>query len=151
MVHSSLYTSTMAQVPSSCTFSFKAPLTATPSSSSSHIKQRRVSLALPSAPRIVQAWTFRDDTGIHSHVPETDSTHQLMPEKRGKMRKIAVSDETDIDPLEKEKRQRKKWSTEETKMLVVGCNRVCSLSFLMDLSFLLLSIAWSRQLEGYPQ
>lgn len=67
------------------------------------------------------------------------------------MRKIAVSDETDIDPLEKEKRQRKKWSTEETKMLVVGCNRVCSLSFLMDLSFLLLSIAWSRQLEGYPQ
>lgn len=39
------------------------------------------------------------------------------------MRKIAVSDETDIDPLEKEKRQRKKWSTEETKMLVVGCNR----------------------------
>jgi hypothetical protein len=93
------------------------------------LKQRRVSLALPSAPRVVQAWTFRDDTGLDSHVPETDAAHQLMPEKRGKMRKIAVADEPDPDAAsgEREKRQRKKWSAEETQMLVDGCNRVCFL------------------------
>lgn len=93
------------------------------------LKQRRVSLALPSAPRVVQAWTFRDDTGLDSHVPETDTAHQLMPEKRGKMRKIAVADEPDPDAAggEREKRQRKKWSAEETQMLVDGCNRVCFL------------------------
>ncbi|KAJ7572661.1 hypothetical protein C8J56DRAFT_874906 [Mycena floridula] len=86
----------------STTFSFKAPFPAT-------TKQRRVSLALPSSPRLVPAWDFRDDTGLGSHVPEC-----LMPEKRGKMRKIAPEGDD-------EKRPRKKWSEEETKMLVDGC------------------------------
>jgi len=48
------------------------------------------------------------------------------------MRKIA--DEADLDAPcsgEKEKRQRKKWSAEETQMLVDGCNRVC-FSFQME-------------------
>lgn len=118
------------QVPCTSTFSFQVPLPASASSSSSSsspIKQRRVSLALPSAPRVVQAWTFRDDTGLDSHVPETEAAHQLMPEKRGKLRKIAVADEMNADAVggEKEKRQRKKWTAEETQMLVDGCNRVC--------------------------
>jgi hypothetical protein len=131
----------MSKTPYTSTFSFKAPFpasAATPSSSStpssptsSHLKQRRVSLALPSAPRVVQAWTFRDDTGLDFHVPETETAHELMPVKRGKMRKIAVTDEADVDVTgaEKEKRQRKKWSAEETQMLVDGCNRVCFLIF----------------------
>lgn len=121
LIHFVIFLSTtMSGVPFTSTFSFKAPYPATPSP----LKQRRVSLALPSAPRIVQPWNFRDDTGLDSHVPETEAAHQLMPEKRGKMRKIALADEEDVDPTT-EKRQRKKWSAEETQMLVDGCNRVC--------------------------
>ncbi|KAF9459396.1 hypothetical protein BDZ94DRAFT_1312417 [Collybia nuda] len=106
------------KVPSSSTFSFKAPFPA--SSSSNALKQRRVSLALPSSPRVVQAWSFRDDTGLDSHVPETVDSG-LVPEKRGKMRKIAAT--ADDDSRFQEKKQRKKWSPEETQMLVDGCNR----------------------------
>jgi hypothetical protein len=45
-----------------------------------------------------------------------------MPEKRGKMRKID-GDGTASEPVA-EKKQRKKWTTEETQMLVDGCNTV---------------------------
>ncbi|KAF5378609.1 hypothetical protein D9615_007140 [Tricholomella constricta] len=109
------------QVPSASTFSFKAPFPASSStfSAASPLKQRRVSLALPSSPRVVQAWNFRDDTGVESHVPETEAS-RLVPEKRGKMRKLATG--ADGEPF-LEKKQRKKWSDEETKMLVLGCNR----------------------------
>ncbi|GLB44333.1 putative myb DNA-binding [Lyophyllum shimeji] len=109
------------QVPSASTFSFKAPFPASSSSfaAASPLKQRRVSLALPSSPRVVQAWNFRDDTGLDSHVPETE-TSGLVPEKRGKMRKLATR--MDGEPFP-EKKQRKKWSDEETQMLVSGCNR----------------------------
>jgi hypothetical protein len=71
-------------------------------------------------------------------VPETEAAHQLMPEKRGKMRKIALADEEDLDPAagEKEKRQRKKWSAEETQMLVDGCNRVCFTIMKLSASFI---------------
>lgn len=113
------------KVPSASTFSFKAPFPA--SSSSTALKQRRVSLALPSSPRVVQAWSFRDDTGLDSHVPETVGSG-LMPEKRGKMRKIATA--TDDDSPLQEKKQRKKWSPEETQMLVDGCNRVSAESLI---------------------
>jgi hypothetical protein len=86
-------------------------------------------------------------------VPETETAHQLMPEKRGKMRKITVGDKADADAIvgEKEKRQRKKWSTEETQMLVDGCNRVCFPSVLLKIHSFHAFVAWSRQLEDYPQ
>lgn len=113
------------QVPSTSTFSFKAPFPASSSSftAASPLKQRRVSLALPSSPRVVQAWNFRDDTDLDSHVPETEASG-LVPAKRGKMRKIA-----DGEPFQ-EKKQRKKWSDEETQMLVAGCNRVSAVNYL---------------------
>ncbi|KAH0579531.1 hypothetical protein H2248_002385 [Termitomyces sp. 'cryptogamus'] len=108
-----------AQVPSTSTFSFKAPF---PASSPNlavppSIKQRRVSHALPSSPRVVQAWNFRDDTGLDARVPETES---MTPAKKGKMRKLTNGMES--EPY-LEKKQRKKWSDEETQMLVAGCNR----------------------------
>ncbi|KDQ23614.1 hypothetical protein PLEOSDRAFT_1026837, partial [Pleurotus ostreatus PC15] len=43
----------------------------------------------------------------------------LLPEKRGKMRRIAKS----AAGPSSEKKQRKKWTTEETQMLVDGCNK----------------------------
>ncbi|KAG2742705.1 hypothetical protein P692DRAFT_20879037 [Suillus brevipes Sb2] len=114
--------------PSTVTFSFTAPFPAvsssisSTSSTSSALKQRRVSLALPSSPRLVPAWNFRDDTGLTSHVAETSAP---MPERKGKMRKIAG----DGDYREsvgafiiQQKKPRKKWSEEETQMLVEGCN-----------------------------
>ncbi|KAH7925000.1 hypothetical protein BV22DRAFT_1065728 [Leucogyrophana mollusca] len=113
--------------PSAPTFSFTAPFPAASSSASSAspnnsaLKQRRVSLALPSSPRLVPAWNFRDDTGLASHVAETTG---LMPERRGKMRKIA--DDGDLEEHDgfiiQQKKQRKKWTEEETQMLVDGCN-----------------------------
>ncbi|KAG6889209.1 hypothetical protein C0995_002669 [Termitomyces sp. Mi166 len=107
------------QVPSSSTFSFKAPFPASSSTLAvpSPIKQRRVSHVLPSSPRVVQAWNFRDDTGLDAHVPETES---MTPAKKGKMRKLTNGAES--EPY-MEKKQRKKWSDEETQMLVTGCNR----------------------------
>jgi len=52
-----------------------------------------------------------------------------MPERKGKMRKIAG----DVDHREtpaafiiQQKKPRKKWSEEETQMLVEGCNTVCT-------------------------
>ncbi|KAI0321150.1 hypothetical protein OF83DRAFT_1161950 [Amylostereum chailletii] len=81
-------------------FSFSAPFPTA-------LKQRRVSLALPSAPRQVAPWTFRDDTALGSD------------ERKGKVRKL---DRTPPDDLP-EKKARKKWTMEETQMLVDGCNR----------------------------
>ncbi|KAF8553264.1 hypothetical protein OG21DRAFT_1414607 [Imleria badia] len=57
--------------------------------------QRRSSLAPPASPRLVPAWNFRDDT------------------LKGKLRG---------DAFVVHKKQRKKWSEEETQMLVDGCN-----------------------------
>ncbi|KAH9919615.1 uncharacterized protein B0H18DRAFT_1086606 [Fomitopsis serialis] len=115
------------QLPSSSTFSFSAPFPLPkPASASSapQPKQRRVSLALPSSPRLFPAFHFRDDTGVGVHSGESSSS--LGPEKKGKMRRI------ETDPLEEEvvqmsglseKKMRKKWTTEETQMLVDGCNK----------------------------
>ncbi|KAF7332159.1 hypothetical protein MKEN_00096900 [Mycena kentingensis (nom. inval.)] len=83
-------------------------------------KPRRVSLALPSdsSPRVVpvSVWKFRDDTTIDAH--------------KGKVRRIdsAPDDEAEDGDAEKvpsppEKKQRRKWSPEETQMLVDGCNK----------------------------
>ncbi|KAH7882756.1 hypothetical protein F5I97DRAFT_1816666 [Phlebopus sp. FC_14] len=109
--------------PSAPTFSFTAPLPASPISpaTASTLKQRRVSLALPSSPRLVPAWNFRDDTGLASHVAETSS---VMPERKGKIRRIANdSQQRELDGFViQQKKQRKKWTEEETQMLVDGCN-----------------------------
>ncbi len=84
------------------TFSFTAPFP-----SSSGPKQRRVSLATPASEREVPAFKFRDDTGLPSPSDE----------RRGKVRRLT-------SPVPPEKKARKKWTMEETQMLVEGCNRV---------------------------
>ncbi|GBE87059.1 hypothetical protein SCP_1003060 [Sparassis crispa] len=111
------------KLPTSSTFSFTAPFPTSQASSSGaspSLKQRRVSLALPSSPRQFPAWSFRDDTGLGVHTAES------VPEKKGKMRRIdngADRGEDEPAPLPMEKKQRKKWSMEETQMLVAGCNK----------------------------
>ncbi|KAF7320788.1 hypothetical protein HMN09_00165100 [Mycena chlorophos] len=87
-------------------------------------KPRRVSLALPSSPRVVPAseWTFRDDTAVPY-------------ERKGKMRKIDHAQDTEEGEDEEEegqtgngkgkapeKKARRKWSAAETQMLIDGCN-----------------------------
>ena len=84
------------------TFSFAAPFP-----SSSGPKQRRVSLATPASEREVPAFKFRDDTSLPSPSDE----------RRGKVRRLT-------SPAPPEKKARKKWTMEETQMLVEGCNRV---------------------------
>jgi hypothetical protein len=64
----------------------------------------RISLPLPSSPQQVPAWMFCDDTRLESHIMETLSA--LMPEKRGKMHRIANDAERDNEL--QEKKQRKK-------------------------------------------
>ena len=119
-------------VPSTSTFSFKAPFFTSSSSSvhgavtASALKHRRVSLASQSSPRVVQAWSFRDDTGLDSQAASSSTNGQLVPEKKGKMRKIDLS-QTGDDSSRQEKKPRKKWSEEETKMLVEGCQTVSNL------------------------
>src|SRR5215471_13506225 len=94
-----MVTTAPAAPPSTPTFSFTAPFPSSASktsSTTSPLKQRRVSLALPSSPKLVPAWSFRDDTSIASHVAQSSSSG-LTPGKRGKMRKIAVSDDDPPD------------------------------------------------------
>lgn len=138
-------------LPSTSTFSFKAPLPVASGSGPSSAaggassKQRRVSLALPSSPRLVPAWNFRDDTrvgagsdAVPARVERGRSTSA--DQRRGKMRRLAVdAGEEDDDEDEegdagksaaakdqkpKEKKVRRKWTPEETQMLVDGCNTV---------------------------
>lgn len=115
-------TTTTTKPPSVPTFSFTAPL---PSSSSSSLKQRRVSLALPSSPRLVPAWNFRDDTGLASH-KSSEQPATAMPERKGKVRKINNNVDEHCEPdsglIIQQKKPRKKWTEEETQMLVAGCN-----------------------------
>jgi hypothetical protein len=122
-------------VPSTSSFSFKAPFFTASSSSSEHgsatasaLKHRRVSLVSQSSPRVVQAWSFRDDTGLDSQAASSSTNGQLVPEKKGKMRKIDLS-QTGDDSSRQEKKPRKKWSEEETKMLVEGCQTVSNLQY----------------------
>lgn len=121
-------------VPSSSTFSFKNPfpVPAVPPSSLTSLKQRRVSLASPSSPRVVQPWCFRDEMGLDSQSTEAassalaDEKGSSTTEKKGKMRKVdPTADGTLPAP---EKKPRKKWTHEETMMLVNGCQIVRPLS-----------------------
>ncbi|KAL1740503.1 hypothetical protein HDZ31DRAFT_7525, partial [Schizophyllum fasciatum] len=112
-------TKTPAAVPTSSMFSFRAPYnpgsSTTPNSPAT--KTRRVSLALPSSPKEFPAWSFRDDTGVGAHRGQAGEEPSSTPEKRGKMRKLADGDAAT------EKKPRKRWTPEETQMLVEGCNR----------------------------
>ena len=109
----------------------------TPFPSSSGPKQRRVSLATPASEREVPAFKFRDDTSLPSPSEE----------RRGKVRRLT-------SPAPQEKKARKKWTMEETQMLVEGCNRVSALPSLsssycgvtrahLPLPFPLDSTAWA--------
>lgn len=129
----------LAKLPSTSTFSFTAPFPPPADMSSDHSlsphkQQRRVSLALPSSPRQFPAWSFRDDTSVGVGAA---SPSGLVPEKKGKMRRIANDDDDDFmtassstRPLgtntsaEAAKKQRRKWTDEETQMLVDGCQKV---------------------------
>ena len=54
--------------------------------------------------------------GLHANAPTSG------PEKKGKMRKIDLSLPADDEPTPiPEKKPRKKWTAEETDMLVKGC------------------------------
>lgn len=99
-------------LPSSSTFDFKAPFPV----SASALKTRRVSLASPSSPRLVQPFPFRDEMGLLANAPSSSG-----PEKKGKMRRLDNSEDLLIVS---DKKPRKKWSTEETQMLVQGCQKV---------------------------
>lgn len=109
---------TPGQAPSTETFSFKAPLL--PASAS---KQRRVSLALASSPRVVptSAWSFRDDTGLG-----TSNNVQSTTKTKSKIRKLDkdyAAIELVLGEEPESKKLRKKWTQEETQMLVEGCNK----------------------------
>lgn len=110
------------------TFSFTAPFP-----SPSGPKQRRVSLATPASEREVPAFKFRDDTGLPLPSPSD--------ERRGKLRRLG-------SPAPPEKKARKKWTMEETQMLVEGCNRVGLLSARFPLPrLILLSLLARRSTE----
>jgi len=59
-----------------------------------------------------------------------------MPEKKGKMRKIANDGEGTMSEPIAEKKQRKKWTAEETQMLVDGCNTVSLTSWAKSRPFI---------------
>lgn len=92
------------------------------------LKQRRISLALPSSPKVTDAWSFRDDTGIDASASASSSP---LAGRKGKMRRASAVEEAKLADRAAiavpEKRQRKKWTEEETQMLVDGCNivRLC--------------------------
>ncbi|KAG2157673.1 uncharacterized protein EDB93DRAFT_805592 [Suillus bovinus] len=110
----------LAKPPTTVTFSFTAPFPAvsssisSTSSTSSTLKQRHASLALPSFPRLVPAWNFRDDAGLVLHVAEISAP---MPERKGKMCKMAGNGDYHKSVgafIIQQKKPRKKWSKEET-------------------------------------
>ncbi|KZT22851.1 hypothetical protein NEOLEDRAFT_622949 [Neolentinus lepideus HHB14362 ss-1] len=80
-------------LPSKSTFSFTAPLPAT-----SHLKQRRVSLATPSSPRLIPSWSFRDDPGLY--MPPTANGSSTGSEKKGKIANEEYSGDIDLQPPE---------------------------------------------------
>lgn len=104
--------------PPTSSFTFKAPYPPT-----TGLKQRRVSLAVPPSERVVPAWSFRDDTSVETHVAETDAAAL---DKAGPLADSPDEMKPPPDPVHPalEKKARKKWTMEETQMLVDGCNKV---------------------------
>ena len=109
----------------SSTFSFTAPFPLRGGSITSS-KQRRVSL--PSSPRSspTPGWPFRDEMGLEAM--SSSGSASVTADKDKKLRKVelgvaSVSMEESVSSS-LEKKQRKRWSMEETQMLVAGCNKV---------------------------
>ncbi|KAH6890844.1 hypothetical protein BKA70DRAFT_1389789 [Coprinopsis sp. MPI-PUGE-AT-0042] len=113
------------------TFSFKVPQVPTGA-----LKQRRVSLALPQAPRVAEGWNFRDDTGLNAQAESSTSVAAKMKKNKSAASatgSTAVGGSSSLPPdgdsneeagpSTKEKKPRKKWTMEETQMLVDGCNK----------------------------
>jgi hypothetical protein len=92
------------------------------------LKQRRVSLAVPSSARLVPAWSFRDDTSVEKHVAE--GALGSGAESGGGKGKARAADEGSPDDglgegsKEREKKARRKWTAEETTALIEGCQTV---------------------------
>ena len=161
----------LTKLPSTSTFSFTAPFPPPADVNSSHSlsphkQQRRVSLALPSSPRQFPAWSFRDDTSVGVGAA---SPSGLVPEKKGKMRRIANDDDDFMTvgtstrsqgsqtagtstptSTEAAKKQRRKWTDEETQMLVDGCQKVrWSLTFVYrEIHIFNCLVVGRGQLEG---
>ncbi|KAJ7875493.1 hypothetical protein B0H14DRAFT_2343175 [Mycena olivaceomarginata] len=76
----------------------QAPETATAPAAG---KQRRVSLALPSSPRVVPAWHFRDDTSVPYADPDPADSASAAGRK-GKVCRIALEPDDDADAGELE-------------------------------------------------
>lgn len=121
---------TMCKLQSASTFFCKASILVS-SSAFAHIplKQCRMSLTLPSSP--ATANSFQDGTRLESH---TTGALGLMPETRDEVQQITNDGERDISEPSTEKKQKKKWTDEETQMLADGCNTVSSISFYSTLS-----------------
>jgi hypothetical protein len=72
-----------------------------------------------------------------------------------KISTVADRDDSEVACSSQEKKQRKKWSMEETQMLVNGCNfvsrylRTTLAHSVISSSFPLLARSW--QMESYPQ
>ncbi|KAF8580235.1 hypothetical protein K439DRAFT_1662859 [Ramaria rubella] len=111
--------------PPTSIFSFTAPFPLGGGNISSSSKQRRVSL--PSSPRFSPnpGWPFRDEMGLEAM--SANGTAPVTPDKEKKLRKVeidaAAASMDDFLPSGQEKKQRKKWTTEETQMLIDGCNK----------------------------
>lgn len=117
----------------SASFSFTAPFPLR-LGVSNPTKQRRVSL--PSSPRLCPAsgWPFRDEMGLEAisttaAVAHQDKDTDIKVDKKQELNltNLVGDDSVMLPPASSEKRPRKKWSKEETQMLVDGCNKVCCL------------------------
>ncbi|GJJ09326.1 hypothetical protein Clacol_003548 [Clathrus columnatus] len=112
----------------SASFSFTTPFPVRVGSSTS-TKQRRVSL--PSSPRLSPApgWPFRDEMGLEAISTTTAAVTSSDKDKYKRTNNKQELDLTNhfeedmpmISPFEK--KPRKKWTKEETQMLVDGCNK----------------------------
>lgn len=70
------------------------------------------------------SWDFRDDTGLAGPSNVQQQQEQASPLKEPRKGKLRKSDPLNPTAPLPEKKPRKKWSPEETQMLVEGCNRV---------------------------
>ncbi|KAJ7318388.1 hypothetical protein DFH08DRAFT_819989 [Mycena albidolilacea] len=78
-----------------------SPSAAAPETAPAGGKQRRISLALPSSPRAVPAWHFRDDTSVPYADPDPADSASVAGRK-GKVRRIELEPDEDADAGELE-------------------------------------------------
>lgn len=104
------------------------PTTPKATSISARLKQRRVSLPSAQLLRSSHSQLFRDEMALDEPVkpePRDDSA----PATSARTTPSASASPVDTKPV---KKQRKKWTTEETQMLVDGCNEVGQVKFPVD-------------------